>query len=499
MEIHVIKPTNTVKKKLRVCAYCRVSTAASEQENSLENQMSHYEDLIKNNPMYEFVKVYYDFGISGFKEKRPGFQEMMQDARDGKIDLIIAKSISRFARNTVTVLKAARELKEMGVGIFFELQNINTLTEAGELMLTVLSAFAQAESENYSHLSKLGIQRKYEKGEPIQRLEMSFGYRKNEEGEYEVDPGEAPWVKKMYEMIADGYTSADVKRYLNENGVKTTKGAAFTESTVLRIIESVIYKGDFIMHKFFVNAERKIVKNTGQVDSWYIEDDHEPIVSRKLWQKAQDALERKREYLATGSIVGEYSEEVYPYKNQLFCAECGFPLYRRVYSNGNRVNWGCSGRNRYKKGFCQGINIPDSVVRSWGEIEGNIYIRKVTDELGKSTFKFSTEKAWSRKHKKKKVPEIPELTKENYPYMKQLYCKKCGSRLVRYVQSNETVFWICNGNKRKTSAFCTGVRLPDTVVKEWDFDTEILVEGKEDKYGKKSYSYTSKTSTSKKC
>ena len=119
MKIHVIKPDDEKTGKLRVCAYCRVSTESEDQENSLENQKAHYEEMIKRNLAYEFVDIYYDFGISGFKETRPGFQKMMQDARDGKIDLIIAKSVSRFARNTVTVLKAARELKELGIGIFF--------------------------------------------------------------------------------------------------------------------------------------------------------------------------------------------------------------------------------------------------------------------------------------------------------------------------------------------------------------------------------------------
>lgn len=497
MEIHVIKPSVDVDKKLRVCAYCRVSTIEEEQEHSLENQMGHYEEMIRSNSKYEFVNVYYDFGISGFKEKRPGFQKMMQDARDGKIDLIITKSISRFARNTVTVLKAARELKEIGVGIFFELQNINTLTEAGELMLTVLSAFAQAESENYSYLSKLGIQRKYEKGESIQRLERCFGYMKNEKGEYSVDPKEGPWVKRIYELIADGYTSAEVKRHLNEMGIKTVQGVAFTESTIIRIIENEIYKGDFIMHKYFVNADRKEVRNTGQVDSWYVEDDHVAIVSRKLWQRAQDALARKREYLSEGSIVGENTEEIYPYKNQIFCDKCGFPLYRRVYSNGNRVSWGCSGRTRYKKSFCEGINIPDSVIRSWGEIDENIFIRQVVDELGKVSFKYSAERAWQLKHKRKEIPQIPELNEANYPYMKKIYCKKCGSRLVRLVQNNETVHWICNGYKRKGTNFCKGVRVPDEVVRNWDISSNILIDRKDGKDGKKSYSYTGKAGNGK--
>lgn len=177
MKIQVIKSKRNIeRKKLRVCAYARVSTEAEEQENSLENQISYYKEFINNNSNYEFINVYYDFGISGFKEKRPGFQKMMQDARNGKIDLIITKSISRFARNTVTILKAIRELRELGVGIFFELQNINTITESGELLLTIMSAFAQAESDNYSSLAKLVYRRKYENGIPVHYLERSFGY-----------------------------------------------------------------------------------------------------------------------------------------------------------------------------------------------------------------------------------------------------------------------------------------------------------------------------------
>lgn len=497
MEIQVIKPTKASFRKLRVCAYCRVSTEDDEQENSLENQVSHYEEYIKNNPMYEFVNVYYDFGISGFKEKRPGFQQMMMDARAGKIDLIIAKSVSRFARNTVTVLKAVRELKEMGIGIFFEIQNINTLTEAGELLLTVISAFAQAESENYSHLSKMGIQRKYEKGEPIQRLERCFGYTKDKDGKYIVDKDEGVWVKKMYELIADGYTPAEVRRFLNDNNVKTTVGATFVDSTVIRIIESEIYKGDFIMHKHFVNADRKEVKNEGQVDSWYIQNDHPAIVSRALWQRAQDAVARKRAYLAEGSVVGENDEETYPYKNQIYCSICGHPLYRRVYSNGNRVNWGCSGQKRYNSGFCTGINVPDSIIRGWGDIKGNIYIREQIDELGKKEFKYSTEIAWKRRNVKKKKAKLLPLNESNYPYYKKIFCKKCGSRLVRLVTATGDVRWVCNGAKRKGVAFCKGIRVPDEVIRDWKFDTDVLIEGKDGKDGKKHYSYTCKTGGNK--
>lgn len=498
VQIQVIKPNKEQVKKLRVCAYCRVSTEAEDQENSLENQKTHYEELIRNNSTYEYVRIYYDFGVSGYKENRPAFQEMMKDVRDGKIDLILTKSVSRFARNTVTFLKAVRELKELGVGIFFELQNINTLDESGELLMTILSAFAQAESDNYSELSKMGIRRKFEKGEPIQHLERCYGYTIDEDGTYLIELEEAKWVKTMYQMIADGYTAAEVKRFLNERGVKTKKGVEFCDSTVFRIIESEIYKGDYMMHKQYVNADRKEVKNRGEVDAWYITDNHPAIVSHKLWQKAQDAIAKKREYLATGSIVGDNNTETYPYKNKIFCAKCGYPLMFRKYSNGNRVCWCCSGQKRFNKGFCEGINIPDSVIRDWGDIDEDIYIRECIDAKGKRKFKYISKVTWKRSNKKKSVPEVVALNEMNYPYLKHIFCKECGSRLVRYDDHKTEIRWICNGSKRKGTSFCKGVRVPDSIIKSWNLgEKDYYIERVSNQDGEECYSYSSKTGTSK--
>ena len=184
MEIQIREGNSRQKQKLKVCAYCRVSTDADEQENSLENQIRHYKEVITSNPNYEYAGVYSDFAISGFKEKRPGLQKMLADARKGKIDLILTKSVSRFARNTSIVLEATRKLKELNVGVFFELQNINTLSGEGELMLTILAAFAQAESESGSVGAKMVYKRKYEAGIPVQYLERSFGFKKDERGLY---------------------------------------------------------------------------------------------------------------------------------------------------------------------------------------------------------------------------------------------------------------------------------------------------------------------------
>lgn len=493
MKIHVIEPEKNRQKKLRTCAYCRVSTVEEEQENSLENQIEHYEELIRSNPTYEYVGIYHDFGISGFKESRPGFQNMMTDARAGKIDLIITKSISRFARNTDTLLKAVRELKELGIGVFFELQHINTLESTGELMLTVKGAFAQAESENYRKLAQMVYMRKYAAGIPVQYLDKSFGYAVSENGEYIPNPEEAPWIKKIFELCADGYNLAQISRFLNEQGVKTKKGRTFSESLVLQILNNEIYVGDYIMHKHFVNDERRLVKNYGEVDAWYVKNDHVPLIKRKLWDAAHERLEERRDYLATGSYVGDLDKTTYPYMKNLFCAECGSPLYRRVYSNGKRVNWGCSGQKRYTKEFCRGINVPDCVIREWGDISGNIYIRKEVDNLGKVSFKYVQESTWKKTHKKK-LPAMrkPDIDDQDYPYKKYLHCAECGSVLTRYVQgTNRKIVWICSGYKHKGKAFCSGVRIPDEIVQRAaDRITQDIYIRKGSTNGETGYSYT---------
>ncbi len=269
------------------------------------------------------------------------------------------------------------------------------------------------------------------------------------------------------------------------------------DSTVFRLIENEIYKGDYIMQKHYVNEERKLVRNRGQVTAWYIEDDHIPIVSPELWQKAQDALERKREYLATGSVVEEMNDENYPYRNQLFCSICGHPLYPRVYSNGNRLNWGCSGTKRYGKKFCEGFNVPDGIVRAW-DFEGNIYIRMTDDSKGVKNFSYLKESSWKRRHKKKVFKsELPEATEENYPYMKKLHCAICGYRLTRHTNTkNQKVFWICSGKKHKGKEFCEGVRVPDEVIRSWGtIDSDIFIKRKDGRDGEKRYSYSGEKPT----
>ena len=253
----------TDNHKIKTAVYARVSTKAERQGDSLENQIEHYTKVIGDDPRYDLVEIYYDFGISGFKEKRPGFMRMMDDAKTGRFELIITKAITRFARNTRTVLDATRQLKEMGIGVFFELQGINTLSQEGELLMTLFAAFGQAESEGARMHTLMALKRRYDEGRPVRRLEKSMGYKKGEDGEFYPDDY-APLVLEMYEMAADGYTTAQITNYLNAEGIKNHHGCGFNRGSVMRLLRNPVYKGDFVAQGFYVTEDRRLVKNNGE-------------------------------------------------------------------------------------------------------------------------------------------------------------------------------------------------------------------------------------------
>lgn len=211
--------------KVRVAAYCRVSTDMEEQLHSFENQVDYYTKYIEKNPDYEMVEVYGDEGISGTSlKKRDEFKRMIEDCKAGKIDLIITKSISRFARNTQDCLHYSRLLKNMGIGVYFEKENINTLDASGELLFTILSSLAQEESRNISENSQWGIRSKFKKG--ISHLNASgiMGYAKGEDGDFVIDPEQAEIVKRIYKMFLEGFTPSHIAMILNDEGVNGVKG-----------------------------------------------------------------------------------------------------------------------------------------------------------------------------------------------------------------------------------------------------------------------------------
>ena len=390
MRIKVIKPTKAVQQqKKKVCAYVRVSTDSLQQEDSLENQTTYFKGFITANPEWEFVGIYSDQGISGYKENRPRFQKMIEDARAGNIDLIVVKSISRFARNTETVLKFTRELKSIGVGIFFELQNINTLSGAGELMLTILAAFAQAESEGASANAKMTYKRKFESGIPAHGLESTFGYKANAQGDIVVDEEKAAVVRQIFDLAEQGIWPSKIKQYLNKNGVPGCAGGDWDDTAVFRVLHNVSYKGDLILQKTYRDSRRKQRKNEGQVDQWYIAENHQPIVPPDQWDKVQEILQKRSEHLQTPAPPKpdkpRSSRNTYPLSNLIYCPICGEKLIHK-WGKGKNEYWACKTNLKVGKDACKGIWLPAEVANSWGTITEPIVAVQYEDEYGMRRF-----------------------------------------------------------------------------------------------------------------
>lgn len=390
MRIKVIKPTKAVhQQKKKVCAYVRVSTDSLQQEDSLENQTTYFKGFITANPEWEFVGIYSDQGISGYKENRPGFQKMIEDARAGNIDLIVVKSISRFARNTETVLKFTRELKSIGVGIFFEIQNINTLSGAGELMLTILAAFAQVESEGASANAKMTYKRKFESGIPAHGLESTFGYKANAQGDIVVDEEKAAVVRQMFDLAEQGIWPSKIKQYLNKNGVPGCAGGDWDDTAVFRVLHNVSYKGDLILQKTYRDSRRKQRKNEGQVDQWYIAENHQPIVPPKQWDKVQEILRKRSEHLQKPAPPKpdkpRSSRNTYPLSNLIYCPICGEKLIHK-WGKGKNEYWACKTNLKVGKDACKGIWLPAEVANDWGEISEPIVAVQYEDEYGMRRF-----------------------------------------------------------------------------------------------------------------
>lgn len=297
-------------QKRRVAGYARVSTDSDEQFTSYEAQVDYYTQYIKRNPEWEFVKVYTDEGISGTNTKhRIGFNEMIADAMSGKIDLIVTKSVSRFARNVVDCIKYARDLRALSppVGIYFETENINTLSQNGELLLTVLAAFAQDESVNKSISVAWGIRQRFAKGIP--KLVKPYGYQ-NVDGKLVVDEEEAGVVIRIFAFYLGGKTPYEIAKILTHEGIPTPTGKkpCWTISSVTYILGNDRYCGDVIMQKSLCVDlfAHKRVRNLGQVERYRMRDVHPPLISKEEWREAKNRISMPdREAVILEEITGE--------------------------------------------------------------------------------------------------------------------------------------------------------------------------------------------------
>lgn len=330
-------------RKLRVAAYARVSSDKDAMLHSLDAQVHYYRNLICGNPDWEFAGIYADEAKTGTKESREQFQQLLSDCRAGTIDMVITKSVSRFARNTVTLLRTVRELKELGINVFFEEQNIKTLDADGEVMLTLLASFAQAESLSVSDNCKWRIRKGFEEGRASTCTML--GYRLVN-GEITIVPDEAVIVRKIFDLYSDGCGLQKICNILNEEGIRTRRGYTWHPSAIRLILENEKYAGDLKLQKVFVrdHLTKEKVVNHGELPIYWVENDHEPIISRDRFQAVQLRLKKQSE----GCTASKGAESVFTGK--IRCADCG-KNYRRK-TTPYRVVWCCATFNSRGKKYC---------------------------------------------------------------------------------------------------------------------------------------------------
>lgn len=367
MQVVVIPPKSREEikqssKRLKVAAYCRVSTDEKEQINSYKAQIEYYTEKINKNPEWQMAGIFADEGISGTQaKKRPEFLKMIRQCRQGKIDLILTKSFSRFARNTLDSIDYIRELRSLGIGVVSEKENMNTLNEDSEMLITILSCFAQAESESISKNVSWGIHQSFKNGNVPMQYSRFLGYRKNEDGQTEIVPDEAEVVKEIYRCYLDGMSMNLIADRLNKKGLTTKKNnSPYRKSVIQRILTNEKYTGDAILQKTYVTdcITKKARKNNGELPMYIVKNHHDPIISRDDFNRVQEEMARRsaKQNIAeklTKTEQGKYSAK-YALTELLICGECG-EHYRRVTWTAKgfkEIKWRCISRIQYGKRKC---------------------------------------------------------------------------------------------------------------------------------------------------
>lgn len=328
--------------KIKVAAYARVSTDHEDQVSSYEAQIDYYENYIKGRSDWEFAGMYSDEGISGTNtKKRIGFQSMVNDALEGKIDLIITKSVSRFARNTVDSLTTVRKLKEKGVEIYFEKENIWTLDSKGELLITIMSSLAQEESRSISENCTWGQRKRFADGKVSVPYKTFLGYDKGKDGNLAINKEEAKIVKKIYSLFLQGYNIGSIASILTSEGIRTPRGKEqWYHGTVKSILSNEKYKGDALLQKTFTvdYLTKKAKKNEGEVEQYYIKDNHEAIIPRETFERVQRLLKKKSEDKYKHSSVSIFS-------SRIKCGSCGANYGSKLWHSNSKYRktiWQCN-------------------------------------------------------------------------------------------------------------------------------------------------------------
>ena len=364
--------TDQEKPKIKVAAYCRVSTDSDEQASSYEAQVAHYTSYISSNKDWINAGVYADDGISGTSTKhREQFNKMIDECLNGNIEMVITKSISRFARNTIDCLKYIRLLKDKGIPVFFEKENINTMDSKGEVLITIMASLAQQESESLSQNVRIGLKYRYQEG--IVRTGRIYGYDKDENKNLVINPEQAKAIRGMFQDYLDGDSCRKICKNLKDRGVKTMNGnTTWHPDTVRRILSNEKYMGDALLQKTYskdvLNPRR--ITNNGELDQYYVSNSHEAIVSKEVFEAVQKEKERRKS-------MREDEKRCYCKKHALsgliFCGECG-DYYRRCTwkcKEGYKVVYRCNKRIEEGNDVCGARKIEETEIKR-GIIKGLI-------------------------------------------------------------------------------------------------------------------------------
>ena len=365
---HARKSSDEEKPKLRVAAYCRVSTDSDEQATSYEAQIEHYTAYINGHPDWELAGIYADDGISGTNtKKRDEFNRMIDECMAEHIDMVITKSISRFARNTLDCLKYIRQLKDKNIPVFFEKENINSMDSKGEVMLTIMASLAQQESQSLSQNVKLGLQYRYQQGEIQVNCKWFLGYAKDENKKLIIVPEEAEIVKRIYREYLEGASMLKIARGLEADGILNGAGREkWHTSNINQILRNEKYIGDALLQKTYTTdfLTKTRVKNHGIVPQYYVENSHEAIIPREIFMQVQEELIRRRIVHTSPNGKNRTFSSNHCFAQMIICGNCG-EVFRRVHWN-NRgkksVVWRCVSRLENTGLFCDARTVAESQI-----------------------------------------------------------------------------------------------------------------------------------------
>lgn len=342
-------------RELYVAAYARVSSGKDAMLHSLAQQVEYYSGLIQSHPGWRYAGVFADEALTGTKDNRAEFQRLLAECRAGRVNMVLTKSITRFARNTVTTLETVRELKALGVDVYFEEQRIHTMSADGELMLTILASYAQEESRSASENQKWRIRKSYERGE-IMCWRYMFGYNITKDS-IEIDPEEAPIVREMYRRVIAGHSLSSICKWLNDNRYFGALGGRWNTPRLREALSNEKYLGNAMLQKTYVNnhLEKKVIVNTGELPKYYVTETHPAIIDQETFDAAQQALAAIAEKTA-----GRAKRTVCELTSLITCGNCG-RHFKRVHNNGS-VGWRCETFQTLGKSYCASKKIPEETL-----------------------------------------------------------------------------------------------------------------------------------------